>query len=59
MPCALLACMTFLVFILPPKSGERITLSITVMLSMAVFQELSSAKLPSSSDNYPLFWYVS
>lgn len=53
-PCALIACMIFLVFVLPPKSGERISLGITVMLSMAIFQELSSEKLPSSSDNYPL-----
>ena len=53
-PCALIACMIFLVFLLPPKSGERISLGITVMLSMAIFQELSSQKLPSSSDNFPL-----
>ncbi|XP_066916789.1 neuronal acetylcholine receptor subunit alpha-3-like isoform X2 [Clytia hemisphaerica] len=53
-PCALIACMIFLVFVLPAKSGERISLGITVMLSMAIFQELSSEKLPSSSDNYPL-----
>jgi len=46
--------MIFLVFVLPAKSGERISLGITVMLSMAIFQELSSEKLPSSSDNYPL-----
>ena len=53
-PCALIACMIFLVFLLPPKSGERISLGITVLLSMAIFQELSSEKLPSSSDTFPL-----
>ena len=46
--------MIFLVFLLPPKSGERISLGITVLLSMAIFQELSSEKLPSSSDTFPL-----
>ena len=54
LPCALIACMIFLVFLLPPKSGERISLGITVLLSMAIFQELSSEKLPNSSDNFPL-----
>ncbi|XP_012563707.2 neuronal acetylcholine receptor subunit alpha-3 isoform X1 [Hydra vulgaris] len=53
-PCALIASMIFLVFLLPPKSGERISLGITVLLSMAIFQELSSEKLPTSSENFPL-----
>ena len=46
-PCCLISSMIFLGFILPPESGERIGLSITVMLAMTVFQQLTSALMPS------------
>ncbi|XP_048583122.1 neuronal acetylcholine receptor subunit alpha-10 isoform X2 [Nematostella vectensis] len=46
-PCALISCMIFLGFILPPESGERIGLSITVLLAMTVFQQLTSQIFPS------------
>lgn len=46
-PCCLISSMIFLGFILPPESGERIGLSITVMLAMTVFQQLTSAIMPS------------
>jgi len=39
--------MIFLGFILPPESGERIGLSITVLLAMTVFQQLTSEIMPS------------
>jgi len=39
--------MIFLGFVLPPESGERIGLSITVLLAMTVFQQLSSELMPS------------
>ena len=34
-------------FILPPESGERVGLSITVLLAMTVFQQLTSEIMPS------------
>ena len=46
-PCSLISSMIFLGFILPPESGERIGLSITVLLAMTVFQQLSSELMPS------------
>ena len=46
-PCCLISSMIFLGFILPPESGERIGLSITVMLAMTVFQQFTSAIMPS------------
>ncbi|XP_046840390.1 neuronal acetylcholine receptor subunit alpha-10-like [Xenia sp. Carnegie-2017] len=46
-PCLMISCMTFLGFILPPESGERIGLSITVLLAMTVFQQLTSEIMPS------------
>jgi hypothetical protein len=39
--------MIFLGFILPPESGERIGLSITVLLAMTVFQQLTSESMPA------------
>ena len=46
-PCCLISSMIFLGFVLPPESGERIGLSITVLLAMTVFQQLSSELMPS------------
>ncbi|XP_078370582.1 neuronal acetylcholine receptor subunit alpha-10-like isoform X2 [Oculina patagonica] len=53
-PCSLIAVMVLLSFILPPESGERIGLGITVLMAMAIFQELTSAKLPADSQYIPL-----
>lgn len=59
-PCSLIAVMVLLSFILPPESGERISLGITVLMAMAIFQELTSEKLPVESTHTPLlgerFW---
>lgn len=49
-PCSLIAMMVLLSFILPPESGERIGLGITVLMAMAIFQELTSSKLPADSE---------
>ena len=46
-PCFLISTMIFLGFILPPDCGERIGLSITVLLAMTVFQQLTSNIFPS------------
>ena len=53
-PCSLIALMVLLSFILPPESGERIGLGITVLMAMAIFQELTSNKLPADSNYIPL-----
>lgn len=53
-PCSLIAMMVLLSFILPPESGERIGLGITVLMAMAIFQELTSNKLPADSQYIPL-----
>eukprot|EP00795_Rhopilema_esculentum_P010813 gene10813-19622_t len=45
-PCALLSSLVYLGFILPPESGERIGLSITVLLAVTVFQEMTSQLMP-------------
>lgn len=57
-PCSLIALMVLLSFILPPESGERIGLGITVLMAMAIFQELTSNKLPADSEYIPLLGNV-
>lgn len=44
-------------FCLPPESGERIALNITVLLSMTVFLNIASNTLPATSDSIPLLGY--
>ena len=51
-PCALIACMVFFTFVLPPECGERVSLCITILMAMTIFQELTSSKLPPSSDTF-------
>ena len=41
-------------FCLPPNSGERIILSVTVLVSMTVYLNIASKRLPATSDNIPL-----
>ena len=53
-PCFIILSMILLGFFLPPESGERITLSITVLLAMAVFLQLVGESLPRNSETVPL-----
>ncbi|EDO42054.1 predicted protein [Nematostella vectensis] len=53
-PCALIATLTLIKFFLPPESGEKVGLGITVLLAMTVFLLLVAETLPSTSDHIPL-----
>ena len=53
-PCALIATLTLIKFFLPPESGEKIGLGITVLLAMTVFLLIVADSLPSTSENIPL-----
>ena len=52
-PCILLSVMSLLVFMLPPDSGEKVSLGITVLLALSVFLLLVSEIMPSTSENFP------
>ena len=54
LPCALMASVSLLSFVLPPASGERISLQVTVMLSLAVFQLMITGLVPVTSKNTPV-----
>jgi hypothetical protein len=50
-PCVLISSLTVLVFALPPDSGEKVTLGITILLSMTVFLVQLSETMPSTSES--------
>uniref|UniRef100_T1KYX3 Uncharacterized protein n=1 Tax=Tetranychus urticae TaxID=32264 RepID=T1KYX3_TETUR len=50
-PCVLISSMTLLGFALPPDSGEKLTLGVTILLSMTVFMLQLSETLPPTSES--------
>ena len=62
--------LALLVFYLPPDSGEKVSLGITVLLSFSVFLLLVAENVPKTSEFVPLlgkntvfrellvFWYI-
>ncbi|XP_061188673.1 neuronal acetylcholine receptor subunit alpha-10-like [Saccostrea echinata] len=52
-PCVLISTVACLGFILPPDSGEKVSLEITVLLSLAVFLMVVSETMPPSSETFP------
>jgi hypothetical protein len=53
-PCTLVLALAGLGFILPADSGEKVSLEVTVLLSLAVFLLLVSDKLPPSAESFPI-----
>ncbi|XP_032801556.1 acetylcholine receptor subunit alpha isoform X3 [Petromyzon marinus] len=53
-PCLLFSFLTGLVFYLPTDSGEKMTLSISVLLSLTVFLLVIVELIPSTSTDVPL-----
>ncbi|XP_053327710.1 acetylcholine receptor subunit alpha-1-B [Spea bombifrons] len=53
-PCVLFSFLTGLVFYLPTDSGEKMTLSISVLLSLTVFLLVIVELIPSTSSAVPL-----
>lgn len=54
LPCALISSMTLLGFTLPPDSGEKLTLAVTILLSLTVFLLVIAESMPATSDAIPL-----
>ena len=57
-PCILTSAVAALTFMLPVESGEKISLEITVLLSLAVFMLVVSESMPPSSDNLPIIGMI-
>ncbi|CAF1158999.1 unnamed protein product [Rotaria sordida] len=54
LPCFLISCMTLLGFLLAPDSGEKLTLQITILLTIVMFSLLLSDIMPPSSNAIPI-----
>ncbi|XP_050402299.1 acetylcholine receptor subunit alpha-type acr-16 [Patella vulgata] len=53
-PCILLSSLSMTGFLLPPDSGEKITLGLTVLLAFSVFMLLVAENMPPTSEYIPL-----
>lgn len=53
-PCFLITMLCLFTFLLPPKTGERVTLVITTLLAMTVFMLTIAEKTPMTSNTTPL-----
>ncbi|XP_013406821.1 neuronal acetylcholine receptor subunit alpha-7 isoform X1 [Lingula anatina] len=53
-PCVLLSLLAILTFMLPPDAGEKVSLAVTIMLSLTVFLMIVADVLPPTSDAVPL-----
>ena len=54
LPCVFITATTILVFYLPPESGEKVSLGVTVLLALTVFLLLVAEIMPPQSDSIPL-----
>ncbi len=60
LPCLMLSLLDLLVFCLPPESGEKVSLGITVLLSFSVFLLVIADNVPQTSETAPLLgtWFL-
>ncbi|KAL3884940.1 hypothetical protein ACJMK2_025039 [Sinanodonta woodiana] len=53
-PCIILSFLCLAGFLLPPESGEKITLGLSVLLTITVFMLMVADKMPQTSESIPL-----
>jgi len=53
-PSALISSLTILTFLLPPDAGEKISLGITILLSLTVFLTVVAESVPPTSISVPI-----
>ncbi|XP_067936882.1 neuronal acetylcholine receptor subunit alpha-10-like [Watersipora subatra] len=53
-PCIILSLLATFTFCIPPDSGEKISLGITILLSFTVFQLIVAESIPRRSDSIPI-----
>ena len=58
LPCLFLSLLSLLVFYIPPDCGEKLTLSITNLLALVVFQQIIAENMPPSSDESPIIGII-
>ncbi|CAF1124864.1 unnamed protein product [Rotaria sordida] len=54
LPFTLVSFVTLFTFLLPPQSGEKLTLNVTILLSLVFYLQLFSEYIPKSDDETPI-----
>ena len=54
LPCGLLSMLNLLALLLPTESGEKVSLGITNLLALVLFQQLIADSLPPASVDMPI-----
>ncbi|CAF4557804.1 unnamed protein product [Rotaria sp. Silwood1] len=54
LPFTLVSFVTLFTFLLPPQSGEKLTLNVTILLSLVIYLQLLSEYIPKSDDEIPI-----
>ena len=54
LPFTLVSMVTLFTFLLPPQSGEKLTLNVTILLSLVIYLQLISGYIPKSDNETPI-----
>jgi len=54
LPFTLVSFVTLFTFLLPPQTGEKLTLNVTILLSLVIYLQLISEYVPKSDDETPI-----
>jgi hypothetical protein len=54
LPFTLVSFVTLFTFLLPPQTGEKLTLNVTILLSLVIYLQLLSEYIPKSDDETPI-----
>lgn len=54
LPFSMVSFVTLFTFLLPPQTGEKLTLNVTILLSLVIYLQLLSAHIPKSDDETPM-----
>lgn len=54
LPFSLVSFVTLFTFLLPPQTGEKLTLNVTILLSLVIYLQLLSGYIPKSDDETPI-----
>lgn len=54
LPFTLVSFVTLFTFLLPPQTGEKLTLNVTILLSLVIYLQLLTEYIPKSDDETPI-----
>jgi hypothetical protein len=54
LPCVVITIIALLGFLVPAESGEKVSISVTTLLSITVFLMIVVENMPANSDELPM-----